>query len=118
MFKKIIKDEFLKYGLDIGEVIISHNELRFYLKYSYSVNLSAYKIIIMKIVEHVTEEYLEIHYTNIRYSNKKTGVFVVLTIPKYNYPKDIPALVSLIKEIESLNNLYDFIKKLITSIEA
>ena len=118
MFKNLIKSEFLKNGLDIGEVFISQNELQFHLKYSYRVNLSAYKIAITKIVEHLTEEYLEIHYTNIRYSNKKNGVFVVLTIPKYNYPKDIPALVSLIKEIESLNNLYDFIKKLITSIEA
>ena len=116
MFKKLIKEEFLKYGLDIGAFMISGNELRFSLKHSYHVNLGAYKIVVIKHIDGETDEYLEIHYTNIRY-RKVNGAFIILTYPKYNYPKDIQSLVSLIKELEGLDKLYDYVKKIMNSIE-
>jgi len=105
MITQLIKSEFSKYGVNIPNITISQNKLIFHLKYNYAIEISGIKNIYVSNKQ--GDELLIIHYNNFKYKSKK--LFIIATIIAGEYPNSIESLSKIIKEIETYNNLYEYV---------
>jgi hypothetical protein len=105
MIKQIIKSELEKFGIQVNMITLfpEQNQLFFELKNKYYLSLKESELRVQN-----SNENLRIYYDSIMYkSENKT---LLIHIKDFNYPKNFQRLAEVIKQIESSNSIYEFIK--------
>jgi hypothetical protein len=105
MIKQIIKSELEKYGIQVNMItlISEQSKLFFELKNKYYLSLKESELTIQN-----STESLRIYYDSIMYKSENRNLLI--HIKDFNYPKDFQRLAEIIKQIESSNSIYEFLK--------
>jgi hypothetical protein len=116
MIQDLIEKELEKSGLKTKvRYSTSDNAFTFNLKYEYILSIIRKRLTIRNI-QNNNVEILAFDYTNLVYRNEDPKIFILIHLPKKEYPKTLPEIINIIKQVENSNNLKEYFKNIVSDL--
>jgi hypothetical protein len=116
MIQDLIEKELEKNGLK-AKVRYSQNENAFVfeLKYQYILSIIRKRLTVRNFVKDNTEV-LAFDYTNLVYTNHNPKFFILIHLPRKEYPKTLEQIIAIIKQVENSKSLKEYFKNIISDL--
>jgi len=112
MIQNLIEKEGLKTKVRYSA---NENAFVFELKYQYILSIIRKRITIRNFLKD-NVEVLAFDYTNLVYSNNNPKFFILVHLPRKDYPETLEQIIAIVKDVEKSNSLKEYFKNVIETL--